>query len=52
MADANVWILGGHQSDFARNLTREGVDFAGLTAEVVTSTLHAAKIVGGPRPRR
>ncbi|KQY08639.1 acetyl-CoA acetyltransferase [Mycobacterium sp. Root135] len=44
MADANVWILGGYQSDFARNLTREGVDFAGLTAEIVTSTLHAAKI--------
>lgn len=44
MTDANVWILGGYQSDFARNLTREGVDFAGLTAEVVTSTLHAAKI--------
>ena len=44
MADANVWILAGYQSDFARNLTREGVDFAGLTAEVVTSTLHAAKI--------
>ena len=44
MADANVWILGGYQSDFARNLTREGVDFAGLTAEVVTSTLYAAKI--------
>jgi acetyl-CoA C-acetyltransferase len=44
MADANVWILAGYQSDFARNLTREGVDFAGLTAEVVTSTLYAAKI--------
>jgi acetyl-CoA C-acetyltransferase len=44
MSDSNVWILGGYQSDFARNLTREGVDFAGLTAEVVTSTLRAAKI--------
>ena len=44
MANANVWILGGYQSDFARNLTREGVDFAGLTAEVVTSTLNAAKV--------
>ena len=44
MADANVWILAGYQSDFARNLIREGVDFAGLTAEVVTSTLYAAKI--------
>jgi len=44
MSDSNVWILGGHQSDFARNLTREGVDFAGLTAEVVTSTLQAARV--------
>lgn len=42
--DTGVWILGGYQSDFARNLTREGVDFAGLTAEVVQSTLTAAKI--------
>jgi acetyl-CoA C-acetyltransferase len=43
MGASNVWILGGHQSDFARNLTREGVDFARLTAEVVTSTLEAAR---------
>ena len=35
MGTANVWILGGYQSDFARNLTREGHDFADLTAEVV-----------------
>lgn len=42
-----VWILGGYQSDFARNLHREGVDFAGLTAEVVNSTLEAAKIDAG-----
>jgi acetyl-CoA C-acetyltransferase len=41
---ANVWILGGYQSDFARNLTREGRDFADLTAEVVDSTLAAANI--------
>jgi acetyl-CoA C-acetyltransferase len=39
-----VWILGGHQTDFARNLTREGVDFAGLTAEVVEHTLAQARI--------
>ncbi len=44
MGGSDVWILGGYQSDFSRNLTREGVDFAGLTAEVVTSTLQAAKI--------
>lgn len=42
--DTGVWILGGYQSDFARNLTREGVDFAGLTAEVVQSTLADAQV--------
>jgi acetyl-CoA acetyltransferase len=30
--DTDVWILGGCQSDFARNLTKEGLDFADLTA--------------------
>jgi len=35
----NVWILGGYQSDFARNLTREGRDFADLTREMVDQTL-------------
>jgi acetyl-CoA C-acetyltransferase len=40
----NVWILGGYQSDFARNLTREGLDFADLTCEVVDSTLTASKV--------
>lgn len=44
MSGSNVWILGGYQSDFARNLTREDVDFAGLTCSVVTATLQAAKI--------
>src|SRR5262245_58655681 len=44
MGDSNVWILGGYQSDFARNFTREGRDFAGLTSEVVESTLAAAKV--------
>jgi acetyl-CoA C-acetyltransferase len=44
MGGSNVWILGGFQSDFARNLTREELDFADLTAEVVTATLKAAKV--------
>ena len=44
MGTANVWILGGYQSDFARNLSRESLDFAGLTAEVVDNTLSAAQI--------
>ena len=39
-----VWILGGYQSDFARNLTKENRDFAALTAEVVDGTLAAAKV--------
>ncbi|OBJ48640.1 acetyl-CoA acetyltransferase [Mycobacterium sp. 1423905.2] len=41
---AGVWILGGYQSDFARNLAREDRDFAGLTEEVVTGTLSAARV--------
>lgn len=41
---SNVWILGGYQSDFARNLTREGRDFADLTREVVDHTLDDAGI--------
>lgn len=40
----DIWVLGGHQSDFARNLAREGVGFDGLTAEVVGATLAAAGI--------
>ena len=40
-SSTNVWILGGYQSDFSRNLTREGLDFADLTSEVVDSTLAA-----------
>jgi acetyl-CoA C-acetyltransferase len=44
MGTENVWILGGYQSDFARNFTREGHDFADLTAEVVANTLAAAGV--------
>src|SRR4029077_2596306 len=33
-----------YQSDFARNLSREGRDFADLTAEVVDNALTAAKV--------
>ncbi|GAA3415751.1 acetyl-CoA acetyltransferase [Streptosporangium vulgare] len=41
MPDA-VWILGGHQSDFARNWSRAGQGFAELTGEVVRGTLDDA----------
>ena len=40
----NVWILGGYQSDFARNLTREDRDFADLTREIVDQTLAESMI--------
>lgn len=40
----NIWVLGGYQSDFARNLVREGLDFAGLTDEVVEHTLDASGV--------
>lgn len=39
-----VWILGGYQSDFARNWHREGRDIAGLFAEVVPGTLTDAAV--------
>jgi acetyl-CoA C-acetyltransferase len=41
---SNVWILGGYQTDFARNFTREDRDFAALTTEVVDLTLSASMI--------
>jgi acetyl-CoA C-acetyltransferase len=39
-----VWLLGGYQTDFARNFTREGLEFADLTDEVVRRTLESAKV--------
>ena len=44
MGSSNVWILGGYQSDFSRNLTREGLDFADLTTEVIDFTLASAGV--------
>lgn len=35
-----VWVLGGYQSDFARNVTKDGAGPHGLVAEVVRSTLE------------
>jgi acetyl-CoA C-acetyltransferase len=39
-----VFVLGGAQSDFARNLAREGVGLAELTREVVEATLEDARV--------
>jgi acetyl-CoA C-acetyltransferase len=39
-----VWVLGGYQSDFARNLTREGLGVDALVREVVEETLSASSV--------
>ncbi len=44
MTSSDVWLLGGYQTDFARNFSREGLDFADLTGEVVRRTLESAKV--------
>ncbi|UTX54239.1 acetyl-CoA acetyltransferase [Leucobacter aridicollis] len=44
MPGNNVWVLGGYQSDFARNLSREGRGLAELTAEVIDGALEGAKV--------
>jgi acetyl-CoA C-acetyltransferase len=46
MTSTDIWVLGGYQSDFARNFTREGLDLADLTREVVDGTLEAAQLSG------
>ena len=46
-----VWVLGGFQTDFARNLTREGRDVADLVGEVVDGTLAATPCRGRPTSR-
>lgn len=44
VTDTNIWVLGGYQSDFARNLHREGLDVADLTREVTRGTLEASGV--------
>ncbi len=39
-----IGILGGYQTDFARNWTKEGADVTAMFAEVVAGTLQAAQI--------
>lgn len=40
----SIWLLGGYQTDFARNWHRENRDFADLTTEAVAGTCAAAGI--------
>src|SRR5690348_7081867 len=39
-----VYVLGGHQTDFARNLTREGGDLVALLGEAVRGALGASDV--------
>ena len=39
-----VWIIGGYQSDFARNFTKESLEIGDLVKETTTGTLAAAGI--------
>ena len=50
-----IWVLGGYQSDFGRNLSKEDLGVDALVAEVVHGTLDAADIAphdiaGSPLP--
>src|ERR1700739_16535 len=47
MSTSDVWLLGGYQTDFARNFSREGLDFADLTDPVGRRTLESAKVGAG-----
>ena len=55
VASEAVFVLGGAQTDFARNLTREGTTLAELCAEVAQAGMAAAGVDAGRgrgRPRR
>ena len=39
-----IWIIGGYQSDFARNFTKESLEISDLVRETTTGTLAHAGI--------
>ena len=44
MGTTGSWVIGGYQTDFARNTVREGAGFAELFGEAVSHTLEAAGV--------
>lgn len=40
----DIYILGGYQTDFSRNYTREGIDLAGLIKEAAEGGLAASQL--------
>ncbi len=47
MASNVVWIAGSYQSDFSRNLLREGLEVSDLVAEILEGTLEDAQLDAG-----
>ena len=41
---SNVWVLGGHQTDFARAWAREGLDISDMMREAIEAALVDARI--------
>src|SRR5437762_8367283 len=44
MTSSGTWVLGGYQTDFARNWSRAGLGFAELFGEAVPRTLAVAGV--------
>src|SRR5437763_15220455 len=44
MGSASAWIAGSHQSDFARNYAREGLEISDMVGEAVPGTLRSAGV--------
>lgn len=44
MTTTDIFVLGGHQTDFARNYAKEGLEISDLVADGVTGTLAAARV--------
>lgn len=47
MTTTTVYVLGGSQTDFARNFSREGLEISDLFAEVVGDTMNDARVEAG-----
>jgi acetyl-CoA C-acetyltransferase len=47
MERSGSWVVGGYQTDFARNTVREGVGFDALFEEAVAHTLEASAVPAG-----
>ena len=44
MTVTDIFVLGGHQTDFARNYAKEGLEISDLVADAVAGTLAAARV--------